>query len=504
MDGKLIFLAACIGILILAWIGAGVLWRAAEVSEIVAPIDPQTWEELTVVTVGTGNAYENPERHGPSTAVALGETVVLVDAGRGIAEGLRSARIPLDQPDLLVLTNLLPVNTMGLDDLLLTGWLVPREAPLRVLGPPGTRELVESLERAHAAGRDALGEALGLPESGGRIEVLEIPEIHREEIAGLTIEARSLPGGPLPTLAWRFSDGARRVVVSGSGWGAETLASFAGGADVLVHEAAYLPTVAELEGTGAEVPNPERIELEAKLHTSILDVGDIARGCPGRPPRARAASPPALLRAPDPLPGRQRLRGRDPRPRRRRRPSSPDRAATRRLATFAQLAGSLTSVGLAHALMRTFTGKGLVPDQVVGDPVFLVAVGAGASAAVLLATRLGLPISTTHVSTGSLLGIGLWNESTDWGGRGACSGRMDRHVASGRPARRGPRPACSRDSPLPPRPFDAQSRIAGASGSKSGSSGNASGPSSGGELPGGGGRSRGSRSPVKRRRCSMK
>ena len=45
---------------------------------------------------------------------------------------------------------------------------------------------------------------------------------------------------------------------------------------MLVHEAAYLPTVAELEGTGGEVPNPERIEAEARLHTSILDVGKLA------------------------------------------------------------------------------------------------------------------------------------------------------------------------------------------------------------------------------------
>ena len=29
MDGKLIFLGLVIGVLILAWVGAGVLWRAA-------------------------------------------------------------------------------------------------------------------------------------------------------------------------------------------------------------------------------------------------------------------------------------------------------------------------------------------------------------------------------------------------------------------------------------------------------------------------------------------
>jgi ribonuclease BN (tRNA processing enzyme) len=276
MDGKIYFLALVIGILILAWLGAGVLWRAAEMAEIVAPLDPREFEELSVVTVGTGNEYENPNRHGPSTAIGLGRTIVLVDVGRGIAEGLRSAKIPLNQPELVVLTNLLPLNTLGLDDLLFTGWLVPREKPLRVLGPPGTQTLVAYLQRAHAAGRDALGSAISLPMDGARIEVMEVGDGYSEELGGFQIEARSLPGGPLPTLAWRFSDGDDRIVVSGSGWGHEVLASFAGGADVLVHEAAYIPTVEELEGTGAEVPYPERLELEAKLHTPILEVGVIA------------------------------------------------------------------------------------------------------------------------------------------------------------------------------------------------------------------------------------
>jgi ribonuclease BN (tRNA processing enzyme) len=277
MDGKLIFLGLVLGILILAWIAAGVLWRAAEMAEIVAPLDKRTAVELEVVAVGTGNEYENPERLGPSTAIVAGETVVLVDAGRGIAEALRNAKIPVDQPGLVVLTNLLPLNTLGLDDLLFTGWLAPRTAPLRVVGPTGTRALIESLEAAHAAGRDALGAGLALPAEGARIEVQEVGDGHAEEIGPLRIEARALPGGPLPTLAWRFSKGEHRVVVSGSGWGREELASFAANADALVHEAAYLPTPEELAGTGAEVPHPERLALEAKLHTSILDVGDLAR-----------------------------------------------------------------------------------------------------------------------------------------------------------------------------------------------------------------------------------
>lgn len=65
-----------------------------------------------------------------------------------------------------------------------------------------------------------------------------------------------------------------------------------------------------------------------------------------------------------------------------------DYHAALRLATAAQVSGSIASVILAGSLLRVFSGKGLVPDAVVGDPLFLVAVGAGAAATVLLATRL--------------------------------------------------------------------------------------------------------------------
>ena len=94
--------------------------------------------------------------------------------------------------------------------------------------------------------------------------------------------------------------------------------------------------------------------------------------------------------------------------------------AARRLATVAQMAGSLASVLLADSLARTFSGKGLVPDAVVGDPAFLVSVGAGAAAAVLIATRLGLPISTTHALVGGLLGAGLAmsTEGVSWAALG--------------------------------------------------------------------------------------
>ena len=75
--------------------------------------------------------------------------------------------------------------------------------------------------------------------------------------------------------------------------------------------------------------------------------------------------------------------------------------------TATTLAGSLTAVFFAQGLLKKFSGRGLVPDALTQSPHFLLAVALGAGLTVLLATRLGFPISTTHGLTGALVGAGL-------------------------------------------------------------------------------------------------
>jgi PiT family inorganic phosphate transporter len=76
-------------------------------------------------------------------------------------------------------------------------------------------------------------------------------------------------------------------------------------------------------------------------------------------------------------------------------------------ATATTFAGSVTSFFLAHALLKKFSGKGLVPDTIAGSEYFLLAVAVGAGITVILATRLGFPVSTTHAIIGSMVGSGL-------------------------------------------------------------------------------------------------
>lgn len=75
------------------------------------------------------------------------------------------------------------------------------------------------------------------------------------------------------------------------------------------------------------------------------------------------------------------------------------------LATVSTAFGALASTALAGALAKAFSAKGLVPDAALTTE-YLAAVALGASGTVLLATRLGLPVSTTHALVGALAGAG--------------------------------------------------------------------------------------------------
>jgi len=228
MNARLILYAILAAVMAVSWASSCVIYRAAEIGELVAPIDERRSGNLGAIVVGSGAGFENPERSGPSIAVGWEDRMVLVDAGRGIAEALRSASIPLAQPEAVLLTSLLPENTVGLDDLLLTGWRQPREQPLRVYGPPGTAAMCEALVAAHRVGIGAEGPGRGLPPAGAQLLGFDVEPGWTAELDGLAIRAWDLPGGPIPALAWRFDRNGRSVAIAGAGWAPDAVVEVGG------------------------------------------------------------------------------------------------------------------------------------------------------------------------------------------------------------------------------------------------------------------------------------
>jgi PiT family inorganic phosphate transporter len=69
--------------------------------------------------------------------------------------------------------------------------------------------------------------------------------------------------------------------------------------------------------------------------------------------------------------------------------------------------GSIVSIFFSKSLILRFSGQDFVPATIAQAPAFVLSIAMAAALTVILATRLGFPISTTHSLVGALMGAGL-------------------------------------------------------------------------------------------------
>lgn len=83
-------------------------------------------------------------------------------------------------------------------------------------------------------------------------------------------------------------------------------------------------------------------------------------------------------------------------------------------ATLTTLVGSIVSVLAMKGLVVTFSGQGLVGSEVAARGRFPAVTALSAGLTVLIASRIGMPISTTHALVGALAGVAFAG-SVGWG-----------------------------------------------------------------------------------------
>lgn len=239
----------------------------------------QEGDTLRVVILGTGTPNADPDRSGPAVAVLAGGRSYLVDAGPGLVRRASAAANQLGEPALrpshlsrLFLTHLHSDHTVGVPDLLLSTWVLEREGPLQVHGPPGTRAMFQHVEAAWAGDiRNRIEGREPANATGYRSEVREIDsgEVYQDDAVRVT--AFRVPHGdwePGTSFGYRFEGGGRVIVISGDTRPSDAVVAACQGCDVLVHEV--------YSGERLTRREPEWQTYHRGAHTSAAELADVA------------------------------------------------------------------------------------------------------------------------------------------------------------------------------------------------------------------------------------
>jgi ribonuclease Z len=196
---------------------------------------------IEVTLLGTGSPVPDPNRAGPSTLVRAGGQVFLVDCGRGVLQRAAAVGVGAAGLSALLLTHLHSDHIAELGDLLITRWITnfaPDPAPLPVIGPPGTAEVVEATLKAfgHDIGyRIAHHADITAPPA---IEVHEHTDGQVWDRNGVSIRVAPTDHRPVaPTIGFRIESGGASVVLAGDTVPCASLDKLAAGAGALVHTA---------------------------------------------------------------------------------------------------------------------------------------------------------------------------------------------------------------------------------------------------------------------------
>lgn len=204
--------------------------------------------DITVTLLGTGTPDPSPTRFSAATLVEAGGMKFLFDAGRGATIRLSQIKVPLGSPEAVLLTHLHSDHVVGLPDVWLTGFINPffggRRSALQVVGPSGTKNLVDHLARAYEADvAIRIADQRVPPETTGIAAREFIDSGVVFEKGGVKITAFEVDHGDKvkPTFGYRIDYKGRSVGISGDTKYDERLIKSLSGVDLLVHEVAEAP-----------------------------------------------------------------------------------------------------------------------------------------------------------------------------------------------------------------------------------------------------------------------
>ena len=253
--------------------GAGALLASSVVAHAAAPSGMAGTKLVLLGT--TGAPYFIPERKMNGQAIVIDGRVYVIDTGYGVVGRMTEAKLDFSEVAGIFLTHLHSDHVPDYPMLVYEIAHARGISPVAVFGPEGMRQV-------HAGALQVFGEDFahrpemmrGLPPPDQRFAVTQISEdgvIFQDDSVKVT--ALAVPHFTIPSYAYRFDSRDRSIVISGDTRAFEPLANLAKGADVLVHEAIYLPGFA---APPYNMPEP-MLKSATTVHTTPEQAGQIAQ-----------------------------------------------------------------------------------------------------------------------------------------------------------------------------------------------------------------------------------
>ena len=229
-----------------------------------------------IVLLGTGTPNAEPDRSGPATAIVVNETSYLIDCGPGIVRRAAAAyqkgvkALETSKLQTAFLTHLHSDHTAGYPDLIFTPWVLGRDHPLEVYGPPGTKKMTEHILEAYSEDIRVRLEGLEPANNEGyKVNVHEITPgiVYKDE--NVTVKAFPVHHGDWDfAFGYRFETPDRIIVVSGDRAPDIDIAEHCEGCDVLIHE------VYSMKGFKTRPMQWQKYHADA--HTSSIQLARLA------------------------------------------------------------------------------------------------------------------------------------------------------------------------------------------------------------------------------------
>src|SRR5687767_1476396 len=231
-----------------------------------------------LILLGTGGG-PRPRKvsSAPAQVIVANGSAYVIDCGDGVARQLVTAGVPLTTLRHVFITHHHSDHNADYGNLILLAWAAGLRTQVDTWGPPPLAEMTDLFFRMNAFDISTRITDEGRVPLAPLVNVHELTEggpVMQDENVKVTAALVHHPP-VVPAFGYRFDATDRSIVISGDTAPCDALIRLAEGADVLVHEAMYVPAV---ERMVARVPNATALRQSIlSHHTSAEDAGRVAQ-----------------------------------------------------------------------------------------------------------------------------------------------------------------------------------------------------------------------------------